>query len=123
MGVKTVTDYQEKLKGPRSTIVKKLRAIVRKAAPAAKESVKWAQPVFEMNGPFCYIRAHSSHVNLGFFRGAEIKDTSGILEGTGEQMRHVKIRSLNDIDEAGISKLLKAAVTLNRKKGNPIVRK
>ena len=123
MGVKSVTEYENSLKGPRSTIVKRLRAIVRRAAPGAKESVKWAQPVFEYNGPFCYIRAHSKHVNLGFFRGAEISDPKGILEGTGASMRHVKVASMADVDVKDLGKLIKAAVVLNKKKGNPITGK
>ncbi|MHC4597447.1 MAG: DUF1801 domain-containing protein [Planctomycetota bacterium] len=123
MPVKSVTDYQNHLKGPRSSIVKKLRSVVRKAAPGATESVKWAQPVFEQDGPFCYIRAHSKHVNLGFFRGAEIRDPDRLLRGTGEMMRHVKVVSLREIDPEAIGHLVRSAVALNKKKGNPIVRK
>jgi hypothetical protein len=122
MPVKSVTSYENNLQGYRSTIVKKLRSVVRKAAPGARESVKWAQPVFELNGPFCYIRAHSKHVNLGFFRGAEIKDPDGLLQGTGEMMRHVKVASTKEIDPSAIGKLVRSAVALNKKKGNPIVR-
>ena len=39
---------------------------------------------------FAYVNAFTAHVNVGFFRGAEIADLDGLLEGTGKFMRHVK---------------------------------
>jgi hypothetical protein len=41
---------------------------------------------------FGYVNAFTAHVNVGFFRGAEIADPAGLLEGTGKFMRHVKLR-------------------------------
>ena len=36
---------------------------------------------------FAYVNAFKAHVNVGFFRGAEIVDPDGLLEGTGKFMR------------------------------------
>src|ERR1700737_548097 len=47
---------------------------------------------------FGYVNAFSAHVNVGFFRGAEIADPEGLLEGTGKFMRHVKLRPECDVD-------------------------
>ena len=44
------------------------------------------------NAGFGYTNAFTHHVNVGFFRGAELEDPDKILEGTGKFMRHVKIR-------------------------------
>src|SRR5687768_9906762 len=41
---------------------------------------------------FGYVNAFTTHVNVGFFRGTEIDDPGGLLEGTGKFMRHVKLR-------------------------------
>ena len=41
---------------------------------------------------FGYVNAFRDHVNVGFFRGPEIPDSEGLLEGTGKFMRHVKLR-------------------------------
>jgi hypothetical protein len=38
---------------------------------------------------FAYVNAFTSHVNVGFFGGAELADPIGLLEGTGRFMRHV----------------------------------
>ena len=45
----------------------------------------------------CYIGVIKDHVNLGFIRGSELADPQRILEGTGKQMRHIKIRNMSDL--------------------------
>jgi hypothetical protein len=58
---------------------------------------------------FAYVNAFKSHVNVGFFRGAELPDPAGLLEGTGKFMRHVKLRPHGDVDATALSKLLRSA--------------
>jgi hypothetical protein len=41
---------------------------------------------------FGYVNAFTAHVNVGFFRDAEMEDPESLLEGTGKFMRHVKLR-------------------------------
>ena len=65
---------------------------------------------------FCYVNAFRSHVNVGFFRGAEIADPDGLLEGTGKRMRHVKLRPEEEIDAAALMKLIEAAYTDMKKR-------
>jgi hypothetical protein len=116
---RTVDEYAAGVGGWRSEVVLALRDLVREAAPEAKESIKWAQPVYELNGPFCYIRAFKNHVNFGFWRGVELPDPEGILTGRGEKMRHVKLDGLDDIREDVFRDLVRDAVMLNRSKGDP----
>jgi len=56
-----------------------------------------------------YVNLFTAHVNVGLFRGAELSDPEGLLEGSGKYMRHVKIRSECDIDATALSKLIVAA--------------
>lgn len=58
---------------------------------------------------FAYVNAFTAHVNVGFFRGAELPDRSKLLEGSGKYMRHVKLRPGEDIDEAALIELIEAA--------------
>lgn len=58
---------------------------------------------------FAYVNAFRSHVNVGFFRGAELDDPSRLLEGSGRFMRHVKLRPGAAIDDAALSRLIEAA--------------
>jgi len=58
---------------------------------------------------FAYANAFKAHVNVGFFRGAELADPDGLLEGTGKFMRHVKLRPGQQVDDAALKRLIHAA--------------
>jgi len=58
---------------------------------------------------FAYANAFKAHVNVGFFRGAELADPDRLLEGTGKFMRHVKLRPGVPVNEAALRKLIRAA--------------
>jgi hypothetical protein len=58
---------------------------------------------------FAYVNAFTAHVNVGFFRGAEIADPERLLEGTGKFMRHVKLRPKRRVDAAALMKLIETA--------------
>ena len=118
----SVDDYVSKVIPWQRTVIEKLRAVVRSVAPHALESIKWGQPVYEHKGPFSYIKAHATHVNFGFWRGAELEDPKRMLQGEGDRMRHVKILETHALDEillVGLSAFVKQAVSLNDKKGDP----
>ena len=58
---------------------------------------------------FAYVNAFTAHANVGFFRGAEIADPKGLLEGTGRFMRHVKLRPGDDVDATALEALIHTA--------------
>lgn len=58
---------------------------------------------------FGYVNAFKAHVNVGFFRGTELADPKGLLEGTGKRMRHVKVTPERDVDTAALTQLIEAA--------------
>ena len=58
---------------------------------------------------FAYVNVFKDHVNVGFFRGAEIHDPERLLEGTGRFMRHVKVRPESDVDATALMKLIETA--------------
>ena len=60
---------------------------------------------------FGYVNVFKAHVNVGFFRGAEIADPEGLLEGTGKFMRHVKLRPDRDLKATALTKLIDTAYT------------
>lgn len=60
---------------------------------------------------FAYVNAFTNHVNVGFYRGAEIADQARLLEGTGRFMRHVKLRPGRDIDGTALMELIATAYT------------
>ena len=62
-----------------------------------------------VDAAFAYINAFKSHVNVGFFRGAELPDPDGLLEGTGKFMRHVKLGPGFDVDVNALRALIETA--------------
>ncbi|CAN5226684.1 hypothetical protein BH10PLA2_BH10PLA2_33150 [soil metagenome] len=60
---------------------------------------------------FAYVNAFKAHVNVGFFRGADIADPKRLIEGTGRHMRHVKLKPARDIDATALVDLIQAAYT------------
>jgi hypothetical protein len=63
------------------------------------------------NAAFAYINAFKAHVNVGFFRGTEIADPTGLLEGAGKVMRHVKLSPEREVDAVALRKLIETAYT------------
>ncbi len=59
--------------------------------------------------PFAYVNVFKSHVNVGFFQGADLEDPAGLLQGTGRQMRHVKLRPGEPANTTALTALIHAA--------------
>jgi hypothetical protein len=57
---------------------------------------------------FGYVNVFKAHVNVGFFFGAELTDPTGLLEGSGKRMRHVKLKPGSEPD-AALTALIEAA--------------
>jgi len=60
---------------------------------------------------FAYVNSFTAHVNVGFFHGAELPDSNGLLEGTGKFMRHVKLRPARGVDSSALLELINSAYT------------
>lgn len=120
MVAKSIDEYLANLGGDwRSDTVASLRRIVDGAAPDASSGIKWAQPVWESDGLFAYVKAFERSVNIGFWRGAELDDPAGILEGEGERMKHLTLREGDAIPADELSALVRQAISLNREYGSP----
>jgi len=119
---RTVDDYVAAIPAPLDAVAAELRRVVRAAAPDARESVKWGQPVYDAGGPFAALKAFSRHVTLTFWRGAALADPTGLLAGDGDRMRHARFTSVDEVREEAIADLVREAVELNRTLGDPTKR-
>ena len=81
--------------------------------PGTNETVNaWGIPTFEQKDPFCYFMMGKNHVTFGFHFGTSLEDPEGLLEGTGKNMRHVKLRTSKDLEQKGLRSLVLAAARL-----------
>lgn len=61
------------------------------------------------DAPFGYVGVYTSHVNVGFFHGAALRDPARLLQGTGRFMRHVKLRPGVTTNSAALNRLIEEA--------------
>jgi hypothetical protein len=64
----------------------------------------------KMTEHYAYIAVLGSHVNLGFYHAASLTDPSGLLEGTGRNLRHVKLRDVASAKSPAVISLLREAI-------------
>ncbi|MFP2932883.1 DUF1801 domain-containing protein [Pyxidicoccus sp. 3LG] len=102
-------------------IVRPLAALFAAEAPGAAAYVKWGHPVWDQAGPFALVKPAKAHVTLGFWRGGQLSDADGILEGDGDGMRYVRIQAGQPLP-ASLAALVHEAVALNEKHGDPLKR-
>jgi hypothetical protein len=121
MPFSTVEDYIGSLEPWQMEIVARIRALLQQVEPPPTELIMWNQPVFDINGHCFYIKAFEDHVNLGFFRGAQLSDPQGLLHGTGKKMRHIPIRNASDIagNLDALTGMIYEAMRLNLEQGDP----
>ena len=94
-----------------------MRDLVLEEAPAAGEIVYNGYCVsvgFTFSGrlkeSFCYVAAFRDHVNLGFNRGAALHDPEKILRGTGKIMRHLGVRTTEDLNDPRLRHFIRLAI-------------
>ena len=110
---KTVDSYLAELEPAKREIAETLRKPILTADPKLQESIKWGNPIYEKRGRVCYLADMGGYVNLGFFQGASLTDPEGRIAGTGKGMRHIKVRSLDDVDAERFASWVREAVALN----------
>jgi len=76
-----------------------------------------------MSDGIFHIAVYSKHVNLGFNDGASLPDPKGILEGQGSHIRHISIKTPDDLRRPElrtyIRRARKKALVEARKLGEP----
>jgi hypothetical protein len=102
-----------------------VRALVRDVMPDAAEQVDLPDRVLafgfgpagggvRMRGLAIALIPHTAHVNVQLADGAELPDPTGIVEGTGKRIRHVKVRSVDDVARPALRTLLEEQAARRR---------
>ena len=101
-----------------------LRALARDVMPGANEQIDLPDRLLafgfgppggvRMRGLAVALIPHTAHVNVQLADGAQLDDPTGIVEGTGKRIRHVKCRSLDDVARPALRSLLEDQATRRR---------
>ncbi|MCM3741996.1 DUF1801 domain-containing protein [Oceanobacillus luteolus] len=113
--IQEVDQYIAELPEDIQAITESLREMILNTSSELKEEYKWSMPNYSYKGLVCYLQASKKHVNLGFQKGNELEAIvdCDILQGTGKTMRHVRIKSLDEINPELFTVLIQAAIQLN----------
>ena len=111
--------YLAKLKGWRRVLVDHLRDNVL-AAARVEEGIKYGNLFYSSNGPAVVIRAEDKRVLLAFFRGKRLVDMEPRLKPSGKyELANLQFLEGDAIAASTIRRLVKEAVALNRRLGDP----
>jgi hypothetical protein len=105
----------------RGKMLAKVRDIVHEADPEIVEEWKWVKttspgvPVFSRGGIVCTGETYKNVVKMTFAKGAALKDPSGLFNSSleGNVRRAIDIHEGEQVDEAALKELIRAAVALN----------
>jgi len=118
----------EQLGDWRGKTLAKVREIIHEADPQIVEEWKWVKPtnpgtpVWSHGGIVCTGETYKNVVKMTFARGAALKDPLGLFNSSlgGNLRRAIDIHEDDNINEAALKDLIRAAVALNLKaKGKP----
>jgi len=107
----------------RGTMLAHLREIILEADIEIVEEWKWAKatspgvPVWSRGGIICTGETYKNVVKLTFAKGAALMDPSGLFNSSleGNVRRAIDIHEGEEINEAALKNLIRAAVALNAK--------
>jgi len=107
----------------RGKMLAKVRDIIHAADPEIVEEWKWVKTtspgtaVFSRGGIVCTGETYKSVVKMTFAKGAALKDPSGLFNSSleGNVRRAIDIHEGDEVDEAALKNLIRAAVALNLK--------
>jgi len=107
----------------RGRTLARVREIIHEAASEILEEWKWrGTPVFSHSGIVCTGETYKKVVKLTFAKGAALKDPARLFNSSldGNVRRAIDIHEGEEIDEAALKELIRAAVALNHDaKGKP----
>jgi hypothetical protein len=93
-----------------------LRTVIRTQLPGVVEQVDFGDKLIafghsmKMRDLLFAVIPHTAHVNLQLADGIDLPDPTGIVEGTGKRIRHVKVRSVGDANRDDIQALVRAQI-------------
>ena len=118
----TFDDILATAKPPLRSVCKALRSLIASSDNRFVEVVWPRQKIASFGvGPkkktehYAYIGVQGSHVNLGFNHGTSLPDPAGILEGTGKELRHLKLRSVSEVKSPSVVALVREAISERRR--------
>ncbi len=114
--------FIEKFDLEKQSMIREVRAALRRRLPAAHELVYDNYNFFVIG--YCSterpsdcivsIAASAGGISLSFYRGADLVDQHGVLNGSGSQNRFIKLQTKETIAQPEVEALIQQAVDLGK---------
>ncbi len=101
--VQELIDEIEMLDTDKFEILMKLRDIVFSRTTEVQERIMYGGIMFSLGDDFGGLFVRKKHISFEFVFGVNMEDPDGVLEGTGKFRRHLKLKSLKDIETKKVS--------------------
>ena len=110
-----IDEFIKELADWRGKWIAQFRDLVLKTAPEVTEEWKWGVPVWAHKGNVVAGGVFKDHVKLNFFKGASLKDPNHLFNAglDAKATRAIDIGENDDIDQAALKELVRAAVDYN----------
>ena len=120
----TVSEQLERIPAAVRPTVQAARRTVRRIAPNANEVAYQSQPPRSKRAmwkiirytvddePVLAIGTFPTYSTLFFYRGRELEDATGVLEGSGKDLRFLRLHSPADAARASVKRLVRSAFRL-----------
>lgn len=120
----TLPEQLKKLPPSVRSIVQAARHTVKTAAPNATETTAQSEPPrsktymwklvrYKVDGhDVVGIGAFTGHASLVFYRGRELDDNSGLLQGRGKDARFITLRTAADAQRPVVARMVRKAFKL-----------
>jgi len=95
-------------------IVAAVRGLINECAPDAREAISYGMPTYGQNKPVAWINASKSGITLGFRQGVYFEDKYGLLRGAAKHAKHVRMKTLEDVNKPALKYYIKQAVKLDK---------
>ena len=124
----TVADHLKKVPPAVRPTVAAARRTVKAAAPKAREvayqskpprsaSTMWKLARYAVNEAYVVgIGTFPRHASLFFYRGRELDDGSGLLQGSGKDSRFITLNTRADADRPAVKRLVRRAFALEERR-------
>jgi hypothetical protein len=117
--------YEEFLANQPTEIVDLLveaRGLLFKYLPGAVESVDNENLGYGFSpgykGLVLVLTPQKDYINLGIWDGASLADPNGLMEGSGQRHRHIKLRSVQPLENPALIDLIRDAIDRKNKRSD-----
>ena len=111
----TVDEFVESKVHPEfRPIVSTIRSLMKECAPHAREEISYGIPMYTLRKPMAWVSPSKAGISLGFREGASFEDAYGLLRGAVKHAKHLKMKTMADVNEPALRYYIKQAVKIDR---------